>query len=63
MTLDDLLKKLRSECEAAGGQGIWANKHGISAQYVSDVLRCGRKPGPAILKALKLKLVERYEKE
>lgn len=63
ITLEDVISRLRKECDALGGQTAWADKHNVSAAYVSDVLRNGRKPGPAILKGLGLRLVERYERE
>lgn len=35
----DLIAILRSACAAAGGQAAWAAAHGLSPQYVCDVLR------------------------
>jgi hypothetical protein len=43
--------ELRLACEAKGSQKAWAAAHGLSAAYVSDVLR-GKPPGDAILSAL-----------
>ncbi len=51
---------LRTGCEAAGGQQAWAERHGISASYVSDVLNGRRDPGESILRALGLAKVTRY---
>ncbi|HXT81353.1 MAG TPA: hypothetical protein VN702_17440 [Acetobacteraceae bacterium] len=51
-SLADIYSNLRSACEASGGQRAWARKHGISEQYVSDVLSARRDPGGKILTAL-----------
>jgi len=53
---------LRSACAAAGGQQAWAKRHGISPQYVSDVLNARRDPGASILRALGWKRVVTYQK-
>jgi hypothetical protein len=52
---------LATECDLAGGQKQWAVRHGVSPQYVCDVLQGRRNPGTAICKALKLKPVKLYE--
>jgi hypothetical protein len=36
---DVLRAHLKEMCEVFGGQSAWAAKHGVSAQYVSDVLK------------------------
>lgn len=46
--------RLRKSCNAAGGQKAWATKHGVSAQYVNDVLRNHKPPGDKITRALGL---------
>ncbi|MBS7789257.1 helix-turn-helix transcriptional regulator [Roseococcus sp. SDR] len=56
----DVFKRLRAACEAAGGQGAWAERHGMSAAYVSEVLNAKREPGPAVLNALGLKRVVKF---
>jgi hypothetical protein len=44
MTLDmdtrdmPILRRLREECDALGSQARWADQHGVSSQYVSDIL-------------------------
>lgn len=38
----DLLAELRDEIRLAGGPNSWAEQHGVSASYLSDVLN-GRK--------------------
>lgn len=50
---------LRAECEKAGGQAAFARNHGMSRQFVNDVLS-GANPGPTILRALGLRAVTRY---
>lgn len=58
--LDDLdvFARLRAACKAAGGQKAWAEAHGMSAQYVCDVLAARRPIGKDVLRALGL--VVRY---
>lgn len=51
---DAVVLRLRSSCNAAGGQSAWAAKHKISAAYVNDVLKRRRLPGDKITKALGL---------
>lgn len=46
--------RLRAACQAAGGQKAWAERHGVSPQYVCDVLNARREPGAAILAPLGL---------
>ena len=45
-----------------GNQASWAREHGVSAPYVHDVLRGRRAPGAAILEALRLRKIVRYER-
>jgi hypothetical protein len=44
--------ELRKACAEAGTQKAWADSHGISCSYVTDVLLGRRGPGKAILDAL-----------
>lgn len=60
--LADLYADLRGACEAAGGQKAWAERHGVSPQYVNDVLNARRDPGASILRALGWKRVVTYRK-
>lgn len=55
----DLATELRAACEAAGSQRAWALAHGVSPQYVSDVLAGRRDGGESILAALGLRRIER----
>ena len=56
----EVFKRLRAACKAAGGQGAWAERHGMSAAYISDVLNGRRDPGESILRALGLRRVVNY---
>jgi len=49
-----VIARLRASVNASGGQSAWAEKHGISPQYVCDVLGGRRLPGNKITKALGL---------
>lgn len=60
ITLIDVFGMLRRACRDAGGQSAWAEVHGISPAYVSDVLNARREPGDKILTALGLRKVVRY---
>jgi DNA-binding transcriptional regulator YdaS (Cro superfamily) len=62
MTADDVLALLARECEKAGSQSAWAKAHGLSAPYVSDVLKRRREPGRGILDALGIEKVVTYRK-
>ena len=48
--------------DSIGGRGAWAEAHGISKQYVNNVLQGWDKPGGAILAALGLRRVVTYER-
>lgn len=61
ITLIDVFGMLRKACRDAGGQSAWADLHGVSPAYVSDVLNARREPGEKILVALGLRKVVRYE--
>lgn len=49
-----VIARLRQSVNATGGQKAWAEKHGVSPQYVCDVLQSRRLPGDKITKALGL---------
>lgn len=46
---------LATECKEAGGQKAWAERSGVSPQYVCDVLQGRREPGDSICAALGLR--------
>jgi transcriptional regulator with XRE-family HTH domain len=54
LTHDQFLEKLRSRVKAAGTQRALATAIGCSDQYLSDVLRKRRLPGPRICRALQM---------
>lgn len=60
LDVDGVIAHLRARCEALNGQTAFANKHGLSKQYVNDVILRRRAPGKAILAALKIDHVDRY---
>lgn len=53
---------LRRECDQAGSQKAWADKHGLSGAYVSDVLQGRRDIGDSIVKALGLRAETVYRR-
>lgn len=57
---DVVVLNLRLQCEACGGQKVWAQQNGISTGYVNDVLQNRRAPGKVILRALGYVRVVRY---
>lgn len=60
LDVEGVLAYLRSRCEQLGSQQAFADRHGLSKQYVSDVLQRRRAPGAAILAALKIDHLDRY---
>jgi len=54
MTEDQVRDLLRRRCQEVGSQQAWAELHGVSAPYVSDVLKGKRAPADAILAGLGL---------
>jgi hypothetical protein len=50
-----VLEMLRAACAEAGSRARWAAMHGISGQYLTDVLRGNRSPGDSVLRGLGLK--------
>jgi hypothetical protein len=58
MNADKVRELLRAK--ANGNQAAWAREHGMSPQYVSDVLIGRREPGDTILKALRVERVVMY---
>jgi DNA-binding transcriptional regulator YdaS (Cro superfamily) len=60
LDLPDVVRELRRRCEAAGGQSAWAAEAGVASQYVSDVVRGRREPGPRIIAGLGLRREVRF---
>lgn len=61
LTEQELIERLRDAVNRAGSQKDFAQQHGISEQYLSDVLRSRREPGQKILDALGVERVVRYQ--
>lgn len=60
MNKADVIDHLRTAIATAGSQQAFAQQHGMSVQYVNDVLRGKRDPGPKILEALNYERVTLY---
>jgi hypothetical protein len=56
LTLNDVLRLLRSEVERAGSQRAFARKAGVNVSVVSKTLRRMVLPSEKILSALKLRV-------
>ena len=56
----DVLSTISDACAEEGSQKAWAEKHGLSPQYVSDVLAERRLPGKSILAAAGFVKAELY---
>ena len=63
MNATDLLAQLRKACEADGSQAAWAERAGLAAPYISDVLRGRREPGPSLCEALGFERVVLYRRK
>lgn len=60
ITLIAVYGRLREACRKAGGQKAWAEAHGFSASFVSDVLNAKRPIPDSVLAALGLVRVTVY---
>jgi hypothetical protein len=54
----EVLDRLRAACTGAGGVAAWARRHGLSHQYVGDVLHGRRGIGDGVLRPLGLQRAE-----
>jgi DNA-binding transcriptional regulator YdaS (Cro superfamily) len=52
LSTQGLYARLGKACEEAGGQSAWARRHGLSPQFVCDVVNGRRDPGPKMCRAL-----------
>lgn len=52
LTIEQVRERLRAACDEAGSMRAWADGHGMSAAFVSDVLKGLRRPGDRMLAAL-----------
>lgn len=62
MTHEELMDRLRADIAKAGTAKAWAERHGVAASYVTDVLRGHRGPGDKILAALGVERLVSYRK-
>lgn len=62
MDIDAVRAVLKNEVAKAGGQKMWAEKHGVSPAYVSEVLRETAEPGVKILDALGFERIAQYKR-
>jgi hypothetical protein len=54
MTSDDVRALLREDVARYASRAMWAQAHGVTRQYLHDVMKGHREPGPSILRALGL---------
>ena len=59
-TPDHVREMMRLAIDKEGTQKAWADRHGVSQAYVSDVLLGRRDPSDAIAKVFGLEVVRRY---
>ena len=62
ITHRQLLGFLQVACMDAGSRKAWANQHGMSPQYLTDVLAQRRDPGLKVLHALGFEKVVTYRR-
>lgn len=58
----DLIEELRRQVAVARSQKAWALHHGLSEQYVNDVLHGRRHVGSSLARALGYRRIWRYER-
>ena len=63
LTERDVIERLQAAVQAVGSQKAFAVAHGISEQYVSDLLRGRRELSPKILDILGLERVVSYREK
>ncbi|MFJ7437333.1 helix-turn-helix domain-containing protein [Methylorubrum thiocyanatum] len=60
LTHDDVRARLSTAIREAGSQKAFAARAGVSAAFLSDVIRGNRAPGERVLAAIDLRRVERF---
>lgn len=63
LTESQVIERLRTACEQAGGQKAFAQQHELTPTYVHDVLHGRRPPAYRILDALGLERVVIYREK
>lgn len=58
---EQVISALKEACKAEGSQKAWANKHGLSSSFVTDVLQGRRGLTDRVLTALGLRKEEIYK--
>jgi DNA-binding transcriptional regulator YdaS (Cro superfamily) len=61
ITKEGVRRLLARKCKEAGSQQAWAEKHGISPQYISDAIQGRREVGAKIIAALRLRYIAMFE--
>jgi DNA-binding transcriptional regulator YdaS (Cro superfamily) len=59
---DGVRALMRQACNEAGTQKAWAEKIGVSPGFVSDILKGGREPSGAVLRAPGLERAVMYRR-
>jgi DNA-binding transcriptional regulator YdaS (Cro superfamily) len=59
----EMMERLRAAIQVAGSQKAFAKAHGVSQQYISDVLMGRRGAGEKLLDALGLERVVSYREK
>lgn len=63
LTIDQLLAKIEDDVEIQGSQKALAEKLNLSEQYLGDILKRRRAPGPKVLNSYGLRAVTNYVKD
>jgi DNA-binding transcriptional regulator YdaS (Cro superfamily) len=63
MTLEELVEAMNKAANRLGSQKALAEKLGVSAAHINDVLKGRREPGRKILTALGLRKITSYERK
>lgn len=63
LTIDQLLAKIEDDVECMGSQKALAERLKLSEQYLGDVLKRRRAPGPKVLTSYGLRAVTNYVKD
>ena len=63
LSIDELLEKIEDDIKVEGSQKALAAKLNLSEQYLGDVLKRRRAPGPKVLNSYGLRAVTNYIKD
>jgi transcriptional regulator with XRE-family HTH domain len=59
--VDRVVDRILKYTDAFESRAQAAKALGISPQYLSDIITRRRRPGPSVLRALRIRRVDRYE--